>query len=195
MTKKCTAACGKKLSISEFYNDQTRGKTCFNNEEDWLVALKEENPKAYRHLQKDFKRHTDSGEPPAKFCVVSWKKRLLARSGARAAGRSKWMWEREYIEFQGETAQGNVTREEALIMWAALRNNPKTRRDSKGPRGMMRMLVPIGDYESDFDELAEEDEVEAIVSTKKGGTREDVAAMAGHALAGSSSSIFAAEDP
>jgi hypothetical protein len=52
------------------------------------------------------------------------------------------------------------------------------------------MKVKIGDYESSFDEEAEESEVEVLVKTKKRATVEDVRELTGNAMAGSSNSTF-----
>jgi len=104
------------------------------------------------------------------------------------------MWEREYIEFQGQTAQGNKTRAEAEIMWKNL-GESGVKSDDKGPHGMKRLRVKLGDFDSDFDEVFTEDEVEAVVATKKNATAADVSAMADRARMGSSSSVFAPDDP
>ena len=84
--KKCSGSCQNVLPVKEFYDDQTGWKGCFNAErklwrrakaqglEQWLTKEQETNPKGFKALQKDSKRHCINGEPPSKFCMVSWKK-------------------------------------------------------------------------------------------------------------------------
>ena len=74
---------------------------------------------------------------------------------------------------------------------ARARETPKWPPDFKGPNGAKRIRVKLGDIDSDFDEMFEEDEVEATISKKNKSTIDDVRNLSRMALAGNDEAMFA----
>ena len=60
------------------------------------------------------------------------------------------MWEREYTEEAHDTYMGNMTNEEAKHQWEEWKNNPGHPSDHDGPRGFLRLEVPMGDYHKHY---------------------------------------------
>lgn len=152
------------------------------------------DPKACDKLLKSYSKHCkDVGRKGAKFCVMEFKRRLKKSSGTRAANRGKMMWENEYVEEMGKTRNGNVCAEEARKNWKEMVKESEAGRlksDKKGPRGLTRLLVKLGDYESDFDEAADEEEVEARETPRKKPKDEEMLEAGRRVLDGGSSSVF-----
>ena len=205
--RKCAGNCKKTKPASQFWAGQGPCKECVlqNRKLDrrataqglsqWLVDLKQKDPKGWAALNRDFAKHCAKNEPPSKFCLLTWRKRWYMKSGNRAAGRFKRMWQREYFEFKATTAEGSLTAEEATILWNNMKADTSVKRDNRGPGGGLRLRVKIGDYDSDFDEVGEEDSVEATLSSKKNAKTEDAQKLVQRAQMGSESSIFHASDP
>lgn len=117
--KTCKGTCGKTKAITDFYTDQCVCKDCVHverkllrrasaqGEEDYVKKLKREEPKEFSKLCKAFGKAVKPGQKAQSFCVASWKRHVGVRSGQRSSLKRKWMWEREYVEFQGTTAQGS----------------------------------------------------------------------------------------
>lgn len=83
-------------------------RACAQGEEDYVKQLKREEPREFTKLCKAFGKAVKPGQKAASFCVASWKRHVGVRSGQRSSLKRKWMWEREYMEFQGTTAQGSA---------------------------------------------------------------------------------------
>ena len=64
---------------------------------------------------------------------MNHKRRLKKASGVRKAGKTKWMWEKEFIEEMATTKHGNLTEEEAKREWAYLLADQGNKRDKKRP--------------------------------------------------------------
>lgn len=117
--KTCKGTCGKTKAIADFYTDQCVCKDCVHverkllrrasaqGEEDYVKKLKREEPKEFSKLCQAFGKAVKPGQKAQSFCVASWKRHVGVRSGQRSSLKRKWMWEREYVEFQGTTAQGS----------------------------------------------------------------------------------------
>ena len=71
-----------------------------------------------------------------------------------------------------------------------MENDPRQIDDVKGPNGAKRLRVKLGDFDSDFDELFEEDELEATVAAKKKSSLEQVQAMAQQVTRGHEQALF-----
>ena len=175
---RCEGPCRKTLPGSEFHDDQVLCKKCFNSDRkfgrlaekqsqsEWLRDLKAEQPKVAASLQRKFMKHCDENSANT-FSVLEHKRRIIARRGSRGSNRKKWMWEEEFIEKMQTVEMGKYTASEARKMWKEKIANPKYKRNHRGPRGTLQIKVPIGQYESDFSEMASEDAVSHICSTAK----------------------------
>ena len=100
------------------------------------------------------------------------------------------MCEREFIEEMAKTRNGSITEEESKREWAYLRADHRNKRDKKGPRGTTRMKIGIGEYESSFSEMADEELVEAAEGAKKKQTAETSADAGRRLLTQGSTSLF-----
>ena len=175
---RCEGPCRKTLPGSEFHDDQVLCKKCFNSDRkfgrlaekqsqsEWLHDLKAEQPKVLASLQRKFMKHCDENSANT-FSVLEHKRRIIARRGSRGSNRKKWTWEEEFIEKMQSVEMGKYTASEARKMWKEKMVNPKYKRNTRGPRGTLQIKVPIGQYESDFSEMASEDAVSHICSTAK----------------------------
>ena len=191
-SKSCVGFCKKKLPISSFNEDQNVCKECYNarrkfkrllvlqNEEEWFDQLQAENPKEAEKTMKTFAKHCKTHGPKVRFSLLEHKRRLLKKSGVRGSRRRKWMWEKEFLEEMEKTTHGNLTAEEAKLRWKQMLA-AGVKRDNKGPRGTTRMKVTLGDYDSSFDEVGDEEEYEARDTPRKKATEEDYQ-KAGNAL-------------
>ena len=107
-----------------------------------------------------------------------------ASTGRRYAGRTKMMWEREFMEEAGKTYMGNMTAEEAARQWKEWLNNEDWPRDNEGPRGFLRLEVPIGDFGEAYTEFNSGRSVNFIDKTKRKGKQEDLDDMLNQLVAG-----------
>lgn len=202
-SKKCLV-CKKTKVIGEYYGDQTQCKLCFNTErkmvrrakaqglDTWLQELKRDQNKMYAGVFKQFGKHVAASEAPSKFCMASWKKKITARAGQRSSRKSKMMWENEFVEWKGLTAQGNVHPDIARQEWRDLIKTGVAS-DRSGPSGSLRLRIVLGDYGSDYEDLFEDDEVEGLITQKKGATADQLATMANRAMDSAGGSILAAD--
>ena len=200
--KKCKGPCKKTHDISCFNADQSSCKGCFNGhrkfdrlvkaqgEEAWWDALQAQNPKEAERTLRAFMKFNATALPRQKFNILEHKRRLKKSSGHRTAGRKKWMWEGEFVEEMQKTCHGNLTQEEAKNRWKELLADKNNTRDLGGPRGTTRMKIKVGDYESSFSELADEEEYEAAETPKKKAKEEDFKAAGQNLLSRGSSSLF-----
>ena len=201
--QKCTGACKRKQPTENFYNDQTVckecclakkrwGRLCESQEQgEWWDGMKATNGKQADKSLRTFMKHLKE-KPKDKFSIMDHRRRLKKSSGVRGAHRKKWMWKNEYIEKMGETAHGNLSSKEALDSWNAMLKAPGVRTDNKGPRGELRMKMSLGDYESSFSEVADEEEYEASAPTKKKATEKDFLKAGDSLLNHGSHSMFMA---
>ena len=155
---------------------KTRASTSGNS--DWLEKLRKDDPKGFEKLCKSMDKHVKMGGEGKSVSMVTWKQKYSVRSGNRASGRHKWMWENEYIEHKNTTAEGNWPRKRAAAEWDKMMQDPRIRKKDTGPDGQPTIKIKLGDYESSFDEESEVDEIEAIVQQKKKITQEGVREMA-----------------
>ena len=118
---------------------------------------------------KTFAQHCKTHGPKLRFILLEHKRRLLKKSGVRGSRRRKWMWAKEFLEEMEKTKHGNLTAEEAKLRWKQMLA-AGVKRDNKGPRGTTRMKVTLGDYDSSFDEVGDEEEYEARDTPRKKAT-------------------------
>ena len=84
------------------------------------------------------------------FPLLQFMSEISVEGGKRVERAFKMMWEREYIEEAQKTYMGNMTNEEAKRQWEDWKNNPDHPSDHDGPRGFLRLEVPMGDYHKHY---------------------------------------------
>ena len=200
--KRCSGTCRQNKACSEFYTDQGVCKQCTHEtrkltrraaaqgEDKWLAEVKKADPKAYQCVAKNFQKHMAANKVQDNFCVATWKRRIVARRDLRGSKRRKMMWEKEFYDFKATTAEGNMTKEEAEKKWKELEQTPGIKTDNSGPYGYKRLSVVIGDFDSDYEDLGEEDEVEATVSQRRNADQNALNGMVQRAMSGAGEAVF-----
>lgn len=202
-TKKCKGYCKKTKPTQDFNKDQSQCRECYNSkrqfgrvvesqsENDWWDGLCQDNPREADRTLKAFFKHNKQ-QSKAKFSILHHRRRLTKREGARRSGRSKKMWEQEYIEEMAKTEHGNMIKDEAKRKWKEMDDDKEKypSRDFRGPHGNLRLKVRLGDYESSFSEVADSEELEAEGPPKKKARPEDFEKAVSTLLSQGSQSVF-----
>lgn len=177
--KKCKGQCRKNLQSSCFNNDQATCKKCINDtkrfdrlcavqgESEWYKDLKSKQPKAAADVMRKYCKQHEQDPKNMKFSVLEMKQRIVRKMGERRSNRSKWMWKDEYVEEMQTVRMGAYSKSEAVALWEQMDKDKKIKKKKDGPRGHEMMKVKLGDYESSFSELDDEEEVEVRSTPKK----------------------------
>lgn len=194
--RRCRSVCRKLLAIAEFHAKEARCKKCRARETaalrrfPQLAETRRTDPKVYIKFVKAFDRmsppdSTNCNRRSLDHLVnLSLSTTASASTGQRYMGKTKMMWEREFYEEAAKTAMGNMTQEEAARQWAEWLGNPEWPRDNEGPRGFLRLEVPIGDYGARYTEFASGRVVSIQDKQKKRGNQGDLDGMLNQLTAG-----------
>ena len=118
----------------------------------------QQDEEEFRSLCQEFKKERLSTKKgcTVRFALGVWKDRYSQRSGTRVEREGEMMWHGEFLEFCRTAKMGWLTPEESEAKWQALVQDPKTKRDRDGPRGFLRVRVPVRDTVNQFDEGSHE---------------------------------------
>ena len=198
--KKCNF-CRRWRSFDDYHKNSATCKECRSKIEacqrrfakakklPMLEEMRKNNPKEFERVvrafdkacPKDTANHNRRGDT---INVLNLTSEVSAKSGQRYEAKTKMMWEREYYEEAAKTAMGNLTSEEAARQWNVWKNNPDWPRDNEGPRGFLRLEVPIGDFGQKYSDLATGRRLSGLDKTKKRADEDDFDNMLQSALGG-----------
>ncbi|CAE7443624.1 unnamed protein product [Symbiodinium sp. KB8] len=177
--------CGKSLPSTDFWEDQNRCKSCFNNSRSLLriaknqgckVAvqkLKSEQPQAFQALNKAYGQHRLQQEKTGKkvkFAVTSFIVDWQKRQGFKGSATGEMMWEREFYEFAAGAKMGFLTSEESKAMWEQMKAEAargERASDERGPRGFLRLYVHTKDVGERYADVSQGRRYEMQETLKK----------------------------
>ena len=122
---------------------------------DWFKETEANDPKSFSKLLSTYSKccprdANNYNRRLGTFPLLQFMSEISVEGGKRVERAFKMMWEREYIEEAQKTYMGNMTNEEAKRQWADWKNNPDHPSDHDGPRGFLRLEVPMGDYHKHY---------------------------------------------
>ena len=86
------------------------------------------------------------------FPLYAFRSELYTKHSSKSSGKRKMMNEAEYYEWAETAAAGKLTKQEAKAEWQAFMADKNVKKDKRGPRGMERCNVTIGDSDTSGDE-------------------------------------------
>ena len=143
-TKKCVGPCKKVKDSCNFDKKESRCKSCRSSETaaqrrygQALIELKTENIAKYEKFMRGFNKaapaDTSKHNRRGALIHLTLQSEAQASTGQLHSGKSKMMWEREYIEEAAKTYMGNMTQEEAQSQWELCSLVINLRSDSRFP--------------------------------------------------------------
>jgi len=166
--KKCSD-CKKFVAESLYNESQTACQVCYNHVRAFrrtcisqgcseeVAQFKRAEPLLFEGILKAFKkerqvRMTKAGH--IRFQMTTLIQEVRAQTGLRKEKESELMWEGEFYEWAKGPKAGYLTEPEMRGQWKAFLADAKIARDSCGPRGYLRLAIPIKDSVKKFEELS-----------------------------------------
>ena len=166
--KKCSL-CKRWQELSCFYLKQSQCQACAINLKALRRAAKsqghnefleevQKDEEEFRALCAEFKKERLATKKGCtiRFAIGVWKDRYIQRSGTRIERQGEMMWHGEFLEFCRTAKMGWLTPEESEARWQELVNDKQSKQDRGGPRGFLRVRVPVRDMVTQFDEGSHE---------------------------------------
>lgn len=166
--KKCSM-CKRFKEVHEFFQDMMSCRVCYNHHRafqraartqsmgDEMKRLEQAEPKVYEQLFKQFRKSRDNREKAGsrvKFTMNVLVQEIRSQMGTRKTREYEMMWEAEFYEAAKTAKFGYLTKEEMEVMWNQFLQNPEAARDNCGPKGFLRLAIPVKDKIADFEEIA-----------------------------------------
>ena len=170
---KCST-CKKTKDSSDFHEGQARCKSCSSHARAWLRAceaqgiadkmakLQKSDPKLYEQVMVKWikeRMKLDSVYQKVKFSIWEFVITVQQRTGLRKEVKRRMMWKEYFIQHAQKPKGGGLSEAEAQLQWTAWEKDKSHGRDWKGPRGHLRLEVPLYDDLVGFDEYAKQREL------------------------------------
>ena len=101
----------------------------------------------------------DSVYQKVKFSIWEFAISVQQRTGLRKETQKRMMWREYYIEHAQKAKGGGLSEAEAKLQWQKWEADKSHGRDWKGPRGHLRLEVPLYDDLYSFDEYSKNREL------------------------------------
>ena len=168
-TKKCKR-CKKCKPLSEFYTNQAGCRQCSKDmknlenhaktskETEWFKGLDEGQKDLLLQAYNKEKERAEKERSRVKFNMSVYKQRSLHATGVRKEGRKRFMTEQAYNAWTRTPEGGSLTQTQAEQKWQEMKDDEKT--PSQGFGVEFKLAIPIFDELIDYDDQAEQREVE-----------------------------------
>ena len=168
-TKKCKR-CKKSKALAEFYNNQAGCKQCSKDmknlenhakasrETEWFKGLDDGQKDSLLQAYNKEKERAEKERSRVKFNMSVYKQRTLHSTGYRKEGRKRFMTEQAYYAWSRTPEGGSLTQAQSEQKWQEMKDDDKI--PSQGSGVEFKLAIPIFDDLIDYDDQAEQREVE-----------------------------------
>lgn len=168
-TKKCKR-CKKCKPLSEFYANQAGCKQCSKDirnlenharnskETEWFKGLDDGQKDLLIQAYNKEKERAEKERTRVKFNMSVYKQRSLHATGLRKEGRKRFMTEQAYYAWTRTPEGGSLTQTQAEQKWQEMKDDEKV--PSQGSGVEFKLAIPIFDEIVDYDDQAEQREIE-----------------------------------